>query len=178
VVYTHVEPDICKGETFKETFLQPSCECCGSEEHAMLTQSDNPHDRTGFKYLCPVATYKRLDKNYPRYPINLDFYACPTKFVEIHHHVNDERLMHSLERYRTQSAARLNYSYSQDFVNEVIRLCEEYQLSHHFKRRKLNESDDEKEELELDQATPPQEIVNEAPTEQRSPQLNVKEEEG
>ena len=174
MVYTHVEPDICKGETFKETFLQPSCECCGSEDHAMLTHSTNPHDRTGFKYSCPIATYKRLDKNYPRYPINLDFYACPTKFVEIHHHVNDERLTHSLERYRTQSAARLNYSYSQNFVDEVIRLCEEYQLSHHFKRRKLDGSGDEKES-DLDSI--PQEIADEAPIEQRSPQLNVKEEE-
>jgi len=141
----------------------------------MLTQSDNPHDRTGFKYLCPVATYKRLDKNYPRYPINLDFYACPKKFTESHHYVNDERLMHSLERYRTQSAARLNHSYSQDFVDEAIRLCEEYQLNHHFKRRKLDGSGDEKES-DLD--CTPQEIADEASIEQRSPQLNVKEEEG
>jgi len=140
----------------------------------MLTQSDNPHDRTGFKYSCPVATYKRLDKNYPRYPINLDFYACPTKFAEIHHHVNDERLTYSLERYRTQSAARLNYSYSQNFVDEVIRLCEEYQLSHHFKRRKLDGSDDEKES-DLDS---PLQVADETLIEQRSPQLNVKEEEG
>ena len=140
----------------------------------MLIHSTNPHDRTGFKYSCPIATYKRLDKNYPRYPINLDFYACPTKFVEIHHYVNDERLTYSLERYRTKSAARLDYSYSQNFVDEVIRLCEEYQLSHHFKRRKLDGSGDEKES-DLDSI--PQEIADEAPIEQRSPQLNVKEEE-
>ena len=141
----------------------------------MLIHSTNPHDRTGFKYSCPIATYQRLDKNYPRYPINLDFYACPTKFVEIHHYVNDERLTYSLERYRTKSAARLDYSYSQNFVDEVIRLCEEYQLSHHFKRRKLDGSGDEKES-DLDSI--PQEIADEAPIEQRSPQLNVKEEEG
>ena len=83
--------------------------------------------------------------------------------------------MHSLERYRTQSAARLDYSYSQNFVDEVIRLCEEYQLSHHFKRRKLDGSGDE-EESDLDSTL--HEIANEASTEQRSPQLNVKKEEG
>ena len=85
--------------------------------------------------------------------------------------------MHSLERYRTQSAAKLDYSYSQNFVDEAIRLCEEYQLSHHFKRRKLDRSGDEEEELESDQDSPLQ-AADEAVTEQGSPQLNVKEEEG
>jgi hypothetical protein len=113
----------------------------------MLTTSINPQHRTGFKYTCPIAVYKELDKNYPRYPINLDFYACPKKFAEIHHYVNDERLTVALEKYRTTSAARVNYSYSQNFVDEVIRLCEEYQLSHRFKRRKQNGSDDEEVEI-------------------------------
>ena len=116
----------------------------------MLTTSTNPQHRTGFKYTCPMAIYQELDKNYPRYPINLDFYACPKKFAEIHHYVNDERLTAALRKYRTMSAARVNYSYSQNFVDEVIRLCEEYQLGHQFKRRKLNESDDEEEQRESD----------------------------
>ena len=141
-----MEPDICKGETFRETFLEPNCECCGSEDHAMLIRSTNPRHRTGFQYACPVAIYKRLDKNYPRYPINLDFYACPVKFAEIHHYTDDERLQVSLEKYRMMSAARVDYSYSQNFVNEVKRLCEEYRLSLNFKRSKLNDSRDEEDD--------------------------------
>jgi hypothetical protein len=147
-VYTQVEPDICKGETFKETFLEPSCECCGSDDHAMLAKSTDPQHRTGFKYTCPVATYIRLDKNYPRYPINLDFYACPTKFAEIHHYMNDERLTTALENYRMMSAARVDYSYSRNFVNEVLRLCADYQRSLNFKRTRLNEDEDEFSDLD------------------------------
>jgi hypothetical protein len=90
--------------------------------------------------------YKRLDKNFPRYPINLDFYACPTKFAEIHHYMNDERLMTSLEKYRMMSAAKVDYSYSQNFVDEVIRLCEEYHFSLNFKRSRLGNGDDEENE--------------------------------
>jgi hypothetical protein len=109
--------------------------------------------------MCPVATYKNLDHCYPKYPINLDFYVCPLKFAEIHHFTDDERLTIALEKYRTISAAKLNYSYSQNFVDEVKRLCEEYQLDHQFKRRKLGGSNDEEdtEEIHDDQETSLQE---------------------
>jgi hypothetical protein len=178
IIYTHVEPDICRGETFKETFLEPSCECCGSDEHAMLVRSTNPQHRTGFEYMCPVATYKDLDHLYPRYPINLDFYACPLKFAEIHHYTDDERLAIALDKYRTMSAAKLNYSYSQDFVDEVKRLCEEYQLNHQFKRRRISGSDDE-EDAKSDQDTPSHEEGDQVYIKQQTcPQLKKKEEEG
>lgn len=170
-MYTQVEPDICKGETFRETFLEPNCECCGSEDHAMLARSTNPHDRTGFKYICPVAIYKRLDKNFPRYPINLDFYACPTKFAEIHHYMNDERLTISLEKYRMMSAAKVDYSYSQNFVDEVIRLCEEYHSSLNFKRSRLSNSDDEEDEASYQEEISTKNEENETNSpEQRSSQ--------
>ena len=177
MVYTQVEPDICKGETFKETFLEPSCECCGSDDHPMLAQTNDSYYRTGFRYICPVAVYKRLDKNYPRYPINLDFYACPIKFAEIHHYVNDDRLVTALENYRTMSAAKVDYSYSQNFVDEVKRLCEEYQYSLNFKRRRLNESDLEEEE-ESDQDIPIQETTGQGMTDQSDFQPEMKEREG
>lgn len=44
------------------------------------------------------------------------------------------------------SAARVDYSYSQNFVNEVKRLCEEYRLSLNFKRSKLNDSKNEEDD--------------------------------
>jgi hypothetical protein len=109
----------------------------------MLTRTTETQHRTGFKYECPVAVYKRLDKNYPRYPINLDFYACPTKFAEIHHYTNDERLTTALEKYRMMSAAKVDYSYSQNFVDEVLRLCVDYQRNLNFKRRRLNEEEED-----------------------------------
>jgi len=178
-VYTQVEPDICKGETFNETFLQPNCECCGSEDHAMLIRSTSPHHRTGFRYACPVASYIRLDKNYPRYPINLDFFACPRKFAEFYHYVDDERLTASLEKYRTMSAAKIDYSYSQNFVNEVKRICEEYQLSLNFKRSRLNGSDDEDEESNQDELFKDGgDNTDHIPNKQRSTQLKVDEREG
>ena len=93
--------------------------------------------------MCPVAIYKNLDHLYPKYPINLDFYACPLKFAEIHHYTDDERLTISLEKYRTMSAARVDYSYSQNFTDEVKRLCEEYKYRLNFKRCRLNESNDD-----------------------------------
>ena len=89
---------------------------------------------SGFKYVCPIAIYKRLDRNFPRYPINLDFYACPKRFAETYHYVIDERLEIALENYRTKSAARSDYTISQRFVDEVRRLCIEYQQSLTFKR--------------------------------------------
>ena len=156
VIYTQVEPDICTGETFREAFLEPSCECCGSDDHAMLQQTNDPQHRTGFKYACPVAIYRKLDKNFPKYPINLDFYACPRKFAELYHYTNDERLEAALEKYRTMSAARIDYTYSQNFIDEVERLCEEHQLSLTFKRRRLGGSDDEQDqetESEADEHT-------------------------
>ena len=137
----------------------------------MLARSTNPHDRTGFKYICPVAIYKRLDKNFPRYPINLDFYACPTKFAEIHHYMNDERLMISLENYRMMSAAKVDYSYSQNFVDEVIRLCEEYHSSLNFKRSRLSNSDDEEDEASYQEEISTKNEENETNSpEQRSSQ--------
>ena len=159
------------------TFLQPNCECCGSEDHAMLIRSTGPHHHTGFRYACPVASYVRLDKNYPRYPINLDFYASPRKFAEVHHYVDDERLTTSLEKYRTMSAARRDYSCSQNFVNEVKRLCEEYHLSLNFKRRRLNDSDDEDSILE-DLSKDRYGDTDHAPIKQRSTQLKINEREG
>ncbi len=143
----------------------------------MLIRSTSPYHRTGFRYACPVASYVRLDKNYPRYPINLDFYACPRKFAEIHHYVDDERLAVSLEKYRTMSAAKVNYSYSQNFINEVKRLCEEYHLSLNFKRRRLNDSDDE-DSIREDSSKDRDGNTNHAPTEQRSTQLKIDEREG
>ena len=134
ILYTQVIPDECLTETFRETFLEPACECCGSEEHPMLTRTSEPFHRSGFKYVCPIAIYKRLDKNFPRYPINLDFYACPKRFAEAYHYVIDERLRIALENYRTKSAARGNYTISQRFVDEVRRLCMDYQQSLTFKR--------------------------------------------
>ena len=128
--------------------------------------------------MCPVATYKDLDHLYPRYPINLDFYACPLKFAEIHHYTDDERLAIALDKYRTMSAAKLNYSYSQDFVDEVKRLCEEYQLNHQFKRRRISGSDDE-EDAKSDQDTPSHEEGDQVYIKQQTcPQLKKKEEEG
>jgi hypothetical protein len=134
ILYTEVIPDECLTETFRETFLEPACECCGSEEHPMLTKTLEQYYRSGFKYLCPIAIYKRLDKNFPRYPINLDFYACPKRFAETYHYVIDERLEIALENYRTKSAARGDYTISQRFVDEVRRLCIEYQRGLTFKR--------------------------------------------
>ena len=103
-------------------------------EHPMLMVTTEPYYYSGFKYVCPIAIYKRLDKNFPRYPINLDFYACPRRLAEAYHYVNDERLEEALENYRTKSAARADYTMSQRFVNEVRRLCMEYQQSLTFKR--------------------------------------------
>ena len=143
----------------------------------MLIRSTSPYHRTGFRYACPVASYVRLDKNYPRYPINLDFYACPRKFAEIHHFVDDERLTVSLEKYRTMSAAKIDYSYSQSFVNEVKRLCEEYHLGLNFKRRRLNGSDDE-DSIQEDLSKDSDGNTDQAPIEQRSAQLKFDEREG
>ena len=141
----------------------------------MLQQTNDPQHRTGFIYTCPVATYRRLDKNFPRYPINLDFYACPKKFAEFYHYTNDERLEVALEKYRTMSAARINYIYSQNFVSEVERLCEEHQLSLTFKRRRLGGSDDGQDQ---ETESEPDEMPKTDVTEQRSSQLRIEEREG
>ena len=171
-MYTQVEPDICKGETFRETFLEPSCEFCGSEEHAMLVRTTEPQHRTGFMYRCPVAVYKRLDRNYPRYPINLDFYACPVKFAELHHYTKDERLIIALEKYRMMSAAKVDYSYSQNFVDEVIRLCEDYHRNLNFKRRRLNESDDDEDDSDCETSSIQEVVKDEGDDQEESSQLN------
>jgi len=44
------------------------------------------------------------------------------------------------------SAARVDYSYSQNFTDEVKRLCEEYKYRLNFKRCRLNESNDDDNE--------------------------------
>jgi len=113
----------------------------------MLMRTTEQYYHSGFKYVCPIAIYKRLDRNFPRYPINLDFYACPRRFAETYHYVIDERLEIMLENYRTKSAARSDYTISQRFVDEVRKLCLEYQQSLTFKRevigpRKDSEYDD------------------------------------
>ena len=136
----------------------------------MLTRTTEHQHRTGFKYECPVAVYKRLDRNFPRYPINLDFYACPVKFAELHHYTKDERLTIALEKYRMMSAARVDYSYSQNFVDEVVRLCEDYHRNLNFKRRRINESDDEDDS---DETSSIQEVVkDEGDDQEESSQLN------
>jgi hypothetical protein len=76
------------------------------------------------------------------------------------------------------SAAKINYSYSQNFVNEVKRLCEEYHLSLNFKRRRLNDNDDEDSIQDEDLSKDKDENTNHAPTEQRSTQLKIDEREG
>lgn len=121
----------------------------------MLIRTTEPFYHSGFKYACPIALYKRLDKNFPRYPINLDFYACPRRFAEFYHYVSDERLEIALENYRTRSAARVDYTFSQSFVDEVRRLCGEYQRTHVFKRemRPTTERND-KEELDSQDQEP------------------------
>ena len=149
-LYTEVSPDECLTETFRITFLEPACECCGSEEHSMLEKTTQPFYHSGFRYACPIAIYKRLDKNLPRYPINLDFYACPKRFAETYHYVRDERLELALENYRTRSAARVDYTISQRFVDEVRRLCDEYQSTHVFKREILVKGEDDEDDTELD----------------------------
>ena len=140
----------------------------------MLVQTTESRHRTGFEYACPVATYIRLDKNYPRYPINLDFYACPIKFAEIHHYTRDERLTRALEKYRTMSAARVDYSYSQNFVDEVIRLCEDYHRNLNFKRSRPNESDDDEKDDESNHETSsiPKVVNDEGDDQEESSQLN------
>jgi hypothetical protein len=137
----------------------------------MLIRTNEPQHRTGFKYECPAALYKRLDKNYPRYPINLDFYACPIKFAELHHYTNDERLTIALERYRMMSAARVDYSYSQNFVDEVVRLCEDYHRNSKFKRRRLNESDDE-DDSDHETSSIQEVVKDEGDDQEESSQLN------
>jgi len=112
----------------------------------MLASSTEPPFRTGFKYVCPIARYKRLDRNYPRYPINLDFYACPLRFAQTYHYVNDGRLETALENYRTKSATRGDYTISRIFVEEVRRLCYDYQQSLAFKRDIVEEKDSDNEE--------------------------------
>jgi hypothetical protein len=129
-------------------------------------------------YACPVATYKRLDKNFPRYPINLDFYACPRKFAELYHYTNDERLEIALEKYQTRSAARIDYTYSQNFISEVERLCEEHQLGLTFKRRRLGGSGDEQDEQDQETESEADEQTKDDVTEQRSSQLKIEEREG
>ena len=87
-----------------------------------------------------------LDKNFPRYPINLDFYACPKRFAETYHYVIDERLEIALENYRTKSAVRGDYTISQRFVDEVRRLCIEYQRGLTFKREVIGLGKDSEQE--------------------------------
>jgi hypothetical protein len=65
----------------------------------MLTKTTEQFYHSGFKYVCPIAVYRRLDRNFPRYPINLDFYACPKRFAETYHYVTDERLEEALENF-------------------------------------------------------------------------------
>ena len=112
----------------------------------MLASSTEPPFITGFKYVCPIARYKRLDRNYPRYPINLDFYACPLRFAQTYHYVNDGRLETALENYRTKSATRGDYTISRTFVEEVRRLCYDYQQGLAFKRDIVEEKDSDNEE--------------------------------
>jgi hypothetical protein len=77
------------------------------------------------------------------------------------------------------SAAKIDYSYSQNFVNEVKRLCEEYQLGLNFKRRRLNGSDDEDEESNQEKLFKDgSDNTDQAPTKERSTQLKVDEREG
>jgi hypothetical protein len=112
----------------------------------MLMETTEPYYYSGFKYVCPIALYKRLDKNFPKYPINLDFYACPRRFAETFHYVCDERLEEALENYRTKSAARVDYTMSQTFVSEVRKLCMEYQQSITFKREIVKGTGKEEDE--------------------------------
>jgi len=73
------------------------------------------------------------------------------------------------------SAARINYTYSQNFISEVERLCEEHQLGLTFKRRRLDGSDDgqdQETESEADEQT------KSDVTEQRSSQLKIEKREG
>ena len=130
-----------------------------------------------------MATYKNLDHFYPKYPINLDFYACPLKFAEIHHYTNDERLTIALEKYRTLSAARVDYSYSQNFTDEVKRLCEEYKYRLNFKRCRLNESsNDEDKDAEEEPSDQQTSLQNEKTTDEKKgkddSQPKLKEREG
>ena len=141
----------------------------------MLVRTTEPQHRTGFMYKCPVAVYKRLDRNYPRYPINLDFYACPVKFAELHHYTKDERLTIALEKYRMMSAARVDYSYSQNFVDEVIRLCEDYHRNLNFKRRRLNESDDDEDDFDYETSSIQEVVKDEGDDQEESSQLNFEE---
>jgi len=122
----------------------------------MLRKTTEPFYHTGFKYICPIAIYKRLDRNFPRYPINLDFYACPRRLAEAHHYVRDERLETALENYRTRSAARANYTISQGFVDEVRRLCDEYQRTHVFKREVSRGLENDEDDMD----NPPQKRIS------------------
>jgi hypothetical protein len=74
------------------------------------------------------------------------------------------------------SAAKIDYSYSQSFVNEVKRLCEEYHLGLNFKRRRLNGSDDE-DSIQEDLSKDSDGNTDHAPIEQRSAQLKIDERE-
>jgi hypothetical protein len=148
----------------------------------MLVRSTNPQHRTGFEYTCPVAVYKDLDHLYPKYPINLDFYACPLRFAEIHHYTDDERLTLALEKYRTRSAARSDYSYSQNFTDEVKRLCEEYKYRLNFKRCRLNKSRDDDEDAEEEPSDQETSLQDEKTTDEKEgkgdSQPKLKEREG
>ena len=83
----------------------------------------------------------------------MDFYACPRRFAETYHYVNDERLEHALENYRTRSAARVDYTMSQRFVDEVRRLCREYQQSLPFKREVIKGENEDDESFPPDQSS-------------------------
>jgi hypothetical protein len=52
----------------------------------------------------------------------------------------------ALENYRTKSAVRGDYTISQQFVNEVRRLCIEYQQSLTFKREVIGLGEDNEQE--------------------------------
>ena len=65
------------------------------------------------------------------------------------------------------SAARVDYSYSQNFTDEVKRLCEEYKYRLNFKRCRLNESsNDDDEDAEGEHSDPETSLQDEKTTDE------------
>jgi tetratricopeptide (TPR) repeat protein len=85
------------------------------------------------------------------------YYYAAMAYLNMNNYNGDiERLETALENYRTRSAARANYTISQGFVDEVRRLCDEYQRTHVFKREVTRELENEEGDID----NPPQKRIS------------------
>jgi len=122
-----VERDMNEGQRKGTLFIEPPCNCCGSDDHGLLKHIENLDGNNITKYNCPIALHEDWDDARKLADSGSKYYPCPTKLAHANNHLT-YKVEQAVNMIRDKGAGiYLGKKNLESLMNISLHLCLSYQ---------------------------------------------------